>query len=65
MAINPTIAALVVGSALAIAAVPTGPRVGEAVPGFRLADQNGQVHTLHSLLGPKGALLVFFRSADW
>jgi peroxiredoxin len=35
------------------------------VPDFRLADQNGTEHTLHSILGPKGALLVFFRSADW
>ena len=50
---------------LATAAVPTGPNVGEAVPDFTLADQNGAPHTLPSILGPKGALLVFFRSADW
>ncbi len=47
------------------AAVPTGPNVGEHVPGFRLRDQNGVEKTLQSILGPKGALLVFFRSADW
>ena len=46
-------------------AVPTGPQVGESVPEFRLRDQNGSEKTLRSLLGPKGALLVFYRSADW
>ena len=46
-------------------AVPTGPNVGESVPEFRLQDQNGSEKTLHSILGPKGALLVFYRSADW
>ena len=46
-------------------AVPTGPKVGESVPAFRLQDQNGTVQTLRSILGPKGALLVFYRSADW
>ena len=61
--------ALFVGAALcglaAAAAIPTGPDVGQPVPDFRLADQNGTEHTLHSILGPKGALLVFYRSADW
>ncbi len=47
------------------AAVPTGPNAGETVPDFRLLDQNGTARTLHSILGPKGALLVFYRSADW
>jgi hypothetical protein len=47
------------------AAVPTGPSVGERVPDFSLQDQNGAVQTLRSILGPKGALLVFYRSADW
>ena len=42
-----------------------GPQVGAKVPDFSLADQNGRVHTLKSILGPKGAVLVFFRSADW
>ena len=42
-----------------------GPQVGTRVPDFSLADQNGRVHTLKSILGPKGAVLVFFRSADW
>lgn len=42
-----------------------GPQVGERVPDFRLADQAGTIHTLRSILGPAGAMLVFYRSADW
>jgi hypothetical protein len=42
-----------------------GPQVGEEVPAFSLPDQNGQVQTLESILGPNGALLLFHRSADW
>jgi cytochrome oxidase Cu insertion factor (SCO1/SenC/PrrC family) len=42
-----------------------GPQVGQLAPDFTLPDQHGQPHRLSSLLGPKGALLVFFRSADW
>jgi cytochrome oxidase Cu insertion factor (SCO1/SenC/PrrC family) len=42
-----------------------GPQVGQVAPDFTLPDQHGQPHRLSSLLGPKGALLVFFRSADW
>jgi len=42
-----------------------GPQVGEQVPDFTLSDQNGNPWTLRSLLGVKGAMLVFYRSADW
>ena len=42
-----------------------GPQVGTKVPGFSGVDQFGRTHTLESSLGPKGAMLVFFRSADW
>ena len=42
-----------------------GPKVGEALPEFSLRDQDGHVESLKSLLGPKGAVIVFFRSADW
>ncbi len=42
-----------------------GPQVGERVPAFSLPDQNGQVQTRESILGPNGALLLFHRSADW
>ena len=46
-------------------AIKTGPAVGSAVPMFEAPDQNGRVQTLRSVAGPKGTLLVFFRSADW
>src|SRR3989338_2741209 len=42
-----------------------GPQVGTKVPDFSLPDQGGRVRTLGSLMGPRGVVLVFFRSADW
>jgi hypothetical protein len=42
-----------------------GPPVGAKMPSFDLKDQSGKAHTLASLLGPKGAVILFFRSADW
>ena len=42
-----------------------GPQVGERVPDFSLLDQHGQRQTLQSLMGPRGLMLVFIRSADW
>ena len=42
-----------------------GPQVGALVPAFSGTDQFGKPHTLASVMGPKGAMLVFFRSADW
>ncbi|MCH2347035.1 MAG: peroxiredoxin family protein [Pseudomonadales bacterium] len=42
-----------------------GPQIGEQVPEFRLPDQNGQTHSLDSIMGPNGAMLLFHRSADW
>jgi peroxiredoxin len=42
-----------------------GPQVGARVSSFRLLDQNGRPQTIDSLLGPKGLLLLFYRSADW
>ena len=50
---------------LLTAATEPGPRVGVQMPGFTLQDQSGKTHTLKSLMGPKGAVIVFFRSADW
>ena len=74
-----TVVAVGIAASLAIAmagqrSVPTadtidiqklGPRVGAAVPEFSLPDQAGQARTLRSVMGPKGVVLVFFRSADW
>ena len=42
-----------------------GPQVGERVPDFSLNDQTGKTRTMGSLMGAKGVMLVFFRSADW
>ncbi|HEY3044287.1 MAG TPA: hypothetical protein VGJ39_09695 [Vicinamibacterales bacterium] len=42
-----------------------GPQVGERVPDFNLKEQNGKSRNLRSIMGSKGAMLVFFRSADW
>ena len=42
-----------------------GPQVGHAVPDFSLTDQKGSDRDLASLIGPKGLMLVFSRSADW
>jgi hypothetical protein len=42
-----------------------GPQVGDRVPDFTLNDQEGRARSLASLVGPKGLMLVFFRSADW
>ena len=41
-----------------------GPQIGQPVPDFSLKDQNGKVWTRQSIMGPKGAMLVFIRSAD-
>jgi len=43
----------------------TGPALGERVPDFTLPDHYGNPRMLQELMGPKGLLLVFSRSADW
>jgi hypothetical protein len=45
--------------------IKTGPDVGRQVPSFSARDQEGRNQTLKSIMGPNGAMLVFFRSADW
>src|SRR5690242_13869933 len=42
-----------------------GPQVGATVPDFNLPDQHGRTWSLQSVMGPKGAMIVFYRSADW
>ena len=44
---------------------PTGPAISEVVPDFSLPDQFGQKRSLEELLGKKGAVLNFYRSASW
>jgi hypothetical protein len=65
-----TASLLSTGMAAALLAQPpspiqTGPKVGESIPSFEATDQNGRKYSAQSILGPKGTLLVFFRSADW
>ena len=42
-----------------------GLEVGQKAPAFSALDQFAREETLASLLGPKGTVLLFFRSADW
>lgn len=42
-----------------------GPQIGSVAAAFTGVDQNGVTRTLKSIAGPKGTMLVFFRSADW
>ena len=42
-----------------------GPQVGERIPDFALPDQHGTVRTLESIMGERGAMIVFHRSANW
>ena len=59
------LAAWVQGQQPSINLDSVGPKVGEAVPDFELRDQHGTPRSLSSLIGPKGTMLVFYRSADW
>lgn len=65
-----TVAVLLSGTAEAQTLEPIdvsalGPQVGEAVPDFALPDQTGTTRTLDSIMGERGAMIVFHRSADW
>ena len=42
-----------------------GLEVGQKAPAFSAHDQFGGEQTLEKLKGPKGTVLLFFRSADW
>jgi hypothetical protein len=42
-----------------------GLAVGQRAPAFSARDQFGAQQTLETLKGPKGTVLLFFRSADW
>ena len=42
-----------------------GLSVGQKAPDFTARDQFGRQQTLDILKGPKGTVLLFFRSADW
>jgi hypothetical protein len=38
---------------------------GQGAPSFSLTDQFGQEQSNQTLRGPRGTVLLFFRSADW
>ena len=42
-----------------------GPQIGQVVPDFRLQDAQGKAWTRDSIMGRRGAMLAFMRSADW
>lgn len=42
-----------------------GPQVGQRVPDFNLRDQTGRMRNLQAVMGSRGAMVIFFRSADW
>ena len=65
LALSGLLAGLLAAQSPSIDVSKLGPQVGERVPDFSLKDQNGKTWTLPSLLGPKGAMLVFYRSAEW
>ena len=43
----------------------TGVEIGRPIPPFQLTDQFGRRQDFNSIKGPQGAVLIFFRSADW
>ena len=43
----------------------TGVEIGARIPPFRIEDSNGEVWDFEKIKGPNGALLHFYRSADW
>lgn len=45
--------------------MPYGPEVGQKIPEFQARDQHGTLETFESIRGPRGAVIVFIRSADW
>ena len=57
--------ALAAAAALYGQGTKTGPAAGSPAPDFSALDQAGRTQTMKSIMGPKGAMLVFYRSADW
>jgi len=53
------------GSAQGAPPFDPGPAIGDRLPAFEAVDQHGRPRTFETLRGPRGLVLVFFRSADW
>ena len=49
----------------AISSKGPGLKVGERIPALRAQDQKGEWRDFASLAGPRGAVMLFYRSADW
>jgi len=58
-------ALLVAWLSVGLTGQPATLRPGSVIPQFRLPDQNGKLMSLKDIAGPNGAMLVFYRSADW
>ncbi len=44
---------------------PSGPKVGERLPDFRLSNQKGELIDYHEHRGDSKSIVVFYRSAVW
>lgn len=62
---NSTLGRSVAFLILSLDALAQGPVVGARFPPFQLPDQYGNLQTLDTIRGSKGAVIVFYRSADW
>ena len=56
---------LVFASAAQKAERPIPLKVGEQIPDFHAVDQYGKERRFGDLVGPKGLVLFFYKSADW
>jgi len=45
--------------------LPDAPKVGDRMPDFSLADQNGKLVSFHEARGGRKAYLLVVRSASW
>ena len=43
----------------------TGPEIGERIPLIEAVDQHGVRRDFEDIVGPAGAMILFYRSADW
>ena len=43
----------------------TGPEIGERIPLIEAVDQHGVRRDFDDIVGPAGAMILFYRSADW
>jgi peroxiredoxin len=65
MNLSAPLIALAFFAAGAASAHDVGPPVGARVPALSVTTSGGEAATLRDLAGPKGVVLVFYRSARW